>query len=77
MNLREETSATVNSLSSERDGAVTRYHELLASIRHVVKAREEHKDKAVGVLVKLRKIYDDERSVTVEAHVAERIDLRE
>lgn len=64
--LREEKSATVDPLLSKRDSAAARHHKLLALIRHVVKAREERDDKAVGTLVKFRIVYDDGRKASVE-----------
>lgn len=75
--LCEETSATVDKLRSERDIAASRHHGLLAFIRRIVKTREDRKDVAPGALVKLRKVYDDERKVTVEPHVAECSDLHD
>lgn len=67
----DETSAEVNNLCSERDSAAASHHELLAAICRAVKVREERKDKATEILVKLRKIYHYGRKVTVEPHVVE------
>lgn len=58
-------------LLSKHDSASARHHELLASNRRVFKAREKQKDKATDTLAMLRKIYDDGRTVPVEANVAE------
>lgn len=62
-------------MRSERDNAAARHHKLLASILCIVKAREERKHKAADTPMKSRKVYDDGRSVTVEAHVFKRSDL--
>lgn len=75
--MREETSVEVSELRSERNNAVAHHHELLASIRCVVRARKDLKDKAAGTLMRLRKIHDDGRKDTVETHVAEWSDRRE
>lgn len=58
-NLREEISIVASKLHSERDSAAAHHYKLLASIRFVVKAREEQKHKAADTFVKLRKTYDD------------------
>lgn len=76
MKLQEETSVEVSKKRSECHGAPARHHKLLVSISHIVKARKERKDKAVATLLNLCKIYNDERKVTVEAHVAKWSDLR-
>lgn len=73
----EKTSAEVKKFRSDRDSAASCHHKLLAFIRLIVKAREERKDKAVDTLAKLRKIYDEGRKVTIEAHRADWGDLGE
>lgn len=69
--VRDESSPEVHKLRSERDGPAARHRKLLASIRLVVKAREQRNGKAADIVVKLRRVYDEGRRVTVDAHVAE------
>lgn len=69
--MREATSVEVGKLRSKRNNADPLYHELLASIRRVVKAREVRKNIAVDTLVKLCNFYGDGRKVTLEVHFAE------
>lgn len=61
----------MNKLCFERNSDAACHHELQASIRRVVKGREEEKEKFSDTSVTLRKIYDDERKVTAEAYVVE------
>lgn len=73
----EETSIDMRKLRSESNSTVTRHHELLTSIRRVVKAREVREDKAADTLVKLPKFYDGGRKVTMKAYVGKWFRLRE
>lgn len=63
--------AEVTKIRSKRDSSAARHHELLASIRRIMEAREKPKDKAADTLVKLRKVYEGGRKIRAEAHVAE------
>lgn len=47
----DETSAEFNKLRSECNSAAVRHHELLASIRRLVKACEECNDKVADTIV--------------------------
>lgn len=70
--VRDEASVEVSKGRSELNTSAARHHQLLVSICRVVKGYEARKDK-----VKLYKIYDDGRKVTVRVHVAIWDDLRE
>lgn len=67
----DKMSVEVSKLRCRRDCVGEFHHELLGSIRRVVRARDELMDKVAETLVKLRKIYDDGRNVAVKAQVAE------
>lgn len=75
--VHDETSVKVKKLYSEQDSVAAPDHELMASIRCVVKACKERNDVTAVTLVKLRKICNEDSKVMVEAHVAEWGDLQE
>lgn len=66
---REETSSEVIKMRFKCNSEVALGHELLVLIRPSVDARENRKDKGADTLVKLRKVYEYERKVRVEAHI--------
>lgn len=62
-------------LSKELDGVSARFNEALSALTHIGKAREEKKDKAVGLLIMDKKLFMQAlvRVVTVHANwVSER-----
>lgn len=63
-------------MRSERDSAAARYHDLLDFTGRVFKARKVRNNKTAATIMKLRKIFDNGRTFTVEAHVVEWSDLR-
>lgn len=75
--VRDETSAKIKKLFSIGNSAAARHLEMLAFICRVGESREERRDKAANTLLKVSKIYDECRKVTVKARVAKLSDLRE
>lgn len=71
MMVREETSADIKMLYFKQNSAAVLHHELLASICHVVKAREQRKDNSVGTFLKQRKFYGKGHKVTAKVPLAD------
>lgn len=61
----------------KRDSEAACHRELLVSICCMVEAREKRKDRATNAFEKLRKVYENERKVRGEAHVAKCGEFRE
>lgn len=67
--VRYEMAAEVKKFCSDRESAFARHPDLLIFIRLVFRTREERKNLIANILLKLRKIFDEGRKVTLQPHV--------
>lgn len=63
-------------MKAEWDGALENYCKVLSSMRQIVKAREERKDKPVEALTQLRLFLEERRKVAALAQVADFVELQ-
>lgn len=68
---RDEAVSMDTLAKAERDSVDSRYHEVLAALGRIVKVREDNNDISFDTLVKLRELYDQDRSGAVSTHLAE------
>lgn len=65
--VRSEAKSAVDRLITGRDGAMSRYHDVLRSVRSIVKSGDEPNYRLTDTLTKLRFLFKERRKVAALA----------